>query len=87
MDRPQRRKFKGGKRRRDQQSEPGPRIQVSDEPRQQKRLKIDKQDKKLIVILEDCPLETAQMSALVRVWGCSLEGQTGTKILRYFEMF
>ncbi|KAI6174558.1 hypothetical protein M3Y97_01003900 [Aphelenchoides bicaudatus] len=56
---------KGIKRRHENSSGQGPRIQVNDGPHQQKRLKIDKQVKKLIVILENCPLETAQISALV----------------------
>jgi hypothetical protein len=57
---PKRRNQKANKRKHEK-TESGPRIQVTDEPRQQKRLKIDKQEKKLIVILENCPLETAQV--------------------------
>lgn len=61
----------GGKRR--SESTGGPKVQVTDAPQQRKRLKIEKEAKKLIVILENCPLETAQV--------CSFSG-----ILLYYKV-
>lgn len=61
---PKKRRLQKGRRK---PQEAGPRIQVTDAPQQRKRLKIDKEAKKLIVILENCPLETAQVGNLLLV--------------------
>jgi hypothetical protein len=73
-------KMSGHKRRRfkskPERSSRGPTVNVDNAPMEKKRLKIEKAAKKLIVILEDCPLETAQVRFLYMKFNeCSVLGR------------